>query len=189
MNAGIRLLIALFAVLVAIPGAALDQHGTVQTGLSSGLLFASNPGGFFSTPVFTEFAVEAVFPAPITIGTGVWIGVAPFLPIDETFGRSLLVFMEIGAGTRFTMAEFTGGGLFADVYAGGGLYRRATEGDRAAGTTRRPTVLIRSVAGMTTSSWEYQIGVVARLLFDQEPVLAATPQLGFRYRFPFGDTR
>lgn len=189
MNGRIRLVIVLSTILFAVPGVAAQPILTVQSGLSSGVLLAPNPGAFYGTPVVTELAAEIVVPTAVPLTAGVWLGFAPFLPIEESFGRSLLTLLEVGAGARVQLMRLDGGGFYADGMIGGGFYTRVTEGERAAGTARRPTALLRTGIGMTAGSWEYQLTVVTRVLFDRQPVVALAPQLGFRYRFPVGDTK
>ena len=189
MNGRIRLVIVLSTILITAAEVGAEPILTVQSGLSSGVFLAPNPGEAYGTPVVTELAAEIVVPTAVPLTAGVWLGVAPFLPIEESFGRSMLTLLEIGAGTRVRLMRLDGGGFYADGLIGGGFYTRVTEGERAAGTARRPTALLRTGIGMAARSWEYQLTFVTRVLFDQQPVVALAPQLGFRYRFPVGDTK
>jgi hypothetical protein len=190
MNGRHRLIAILVSLVVCVGSAWAQPTGrpAVQLGVSNGFILTPNPGEFYSTPIATELSAGLLRPFSIPAEAMLQITLAPFLPRDTSFERSLLTLVELSAGTRFNPDFFANTPAFISIHAGGGIYIRQTQGVRAAGSTRRPTALVRFGSGFSVPPWEYQLSITSRVLFDLRAVFALLPAVGFRYQFPLGES-
>lgn len=177
------LLLALSAAAFgAEPG---DVRGGVEvlTGGGSGVFIARNPGGVYANPLSAELTAGVRMPRdPDLIGHGA-IVVAPYLPIDPTFGTSFLAVIEVRFGARWELIELDRGTVSVGGTLGGGGYLRTIRGDRAEGTSRRPVATVSPMIALRLFSWEYRLSARYRVLFDRTPVHSIEPAITALYRF------
>lgn len=176
--------IFLFAILSIPP---VYPQLCAGVGFGSGVFVAPNPGSVYAVPSSASFTFGVRYELPLQLVAEGSLAVVPFVPVDESFGTSLLAIVEGGFGARWTITSFRDGRVSAGAVAGAGGYVRAIRGDRASGTSRRPTLHLTPHAVLELFNWEYSFSLRYRLLLDRAVVHSFEPAVSVFWTTPVGN--
>ena len=172
---------ALFMLLIGIstPGSGLEW----TLGLASGLFVAPDPGTPYATPLSVGVFGRAYFDLPYSIHADAGFTLLPFVPNDSDSDSSLMTVFEGGVGAGIELLEYRDGAFRVGGLIGGGAYVRPVTGSRGNEIARRPIGYVAPYALLSLLSWEYQLSIRYRILFDQAVVHTVEPAVAVSYRF------